>query len=171
MNAPPLSPDELLSLSKRLEAAHGYLGLGMHMEAWNELEGIDPEKRALPEVLNVRVEVCRGLEKWEMMAEIAGHLLKAEPEDPGHQIDLAFAIRRVHGEDEAAAVLVQARQIFPKEPLLPYNLACYRAVRGRVAEAKQLLAEAFSLDVSLRETSLDDPDLVGVWDDFAAPPS
>jgi len=165
---PSIPPTDFISVLKHLNAATGYLGLGMNMEAWNELEEIDPEKRALPEVLNVRVEVCRALEKWEMMAEIADHLLKAEPEDPGHQIDLAFAIRRVHGEDEAAAVLEQARQIFPQEPLIQYNLACYRAVRGRVAEAKQLLAEAFTLDASLRTTSLDDPDLAGVWDSYQA---
>jgi predicted Zn-dependent protease len=161
-----LSPDEHRDLSKRLNAAIGYLGLGMAEEAWAELEAIDARHRGMLEVLKVRLEVCRALSSWELMAEIANHLHKAEPDDPGHPIDLAFAIRRAHGEDEAAAVLEQARLSFPKEAILPYNLACYRAVRGRVAEAKQLLAEAFTLDASLRITSLDDPDLVGVWDSF-----
>lgn len=161
-----LSPDEHRDLSKRLNAAIGYLGLGMADEAWAELEAIDAHHRGTLEVLKIRLEVCRALSSWELMAEIANHLHKAEPEDPGHPIDLAFAIRRAHGEDEAAAVLEQARLSFPKEAILPYNLACYRAVRGRVAEAKQLLAEAFTLDASLRITSLHDPDLVGVWDSF-----
>ena len=48
----------------------------------------------------------------------------------------------------------------------PYNLACYRAVTGEVAQAEVLLAEAFTLDASLRIASLDDPDLVGVRDSF-----
>lgn len=52
MITPPLSPDELLSLSKRLEAAHGYLGLGMPLDAWNELEEIDPTLRATRDVLS-----------------------------------------------------------------------------------------------------------------------
>ena len=163
-----LSPDEQRDLSKRLNAAIGYLSLGMAGEAWDELENIDARHRGMLEVLKVRLEVCRALSSWELMAEIANHLHKAEPEDPAHPIDLAFAIRRAHGEDEAAAVLEQARLTFPKEAILPYNLACYRAVRGRVAEAKQLLAEAFILDASLRLTSLDDPDLVGIWDSFGA---
>jgi len=38
-----------------------------------------------------------------------------------------------------------------------------------VTEAKTLPAEAFTLDASLRMTSLDDPDLAGIWDDFACP--
>ena len=109
------------------------------------------------------------MHKWELMAEIANHLHKAEPKDPGHPLDLAYAIRRAHGEDEAAAVLEDARPKFPEEPLFSYNLACYRAVAGNLTEAKRLLAEAFSMDASLRITALDDPDLVGVHDSFNGP--
>jgi hypothetical protein len=136
----------------------------MPLDAWNELEEIDPDKRALPEVLNVRIEVCRALKKWEMMAEICRHLGKVEPDEVGHPLNLAYAIRRFHGEQPAASVLEQARPKFPTEGLIPYNLACYRAASGMVAEAKSLLAEAFTLDASLRMTALDDQDLVGVWD-------
>ena len=164
-----LFPDEHRDLSKRLNAAIGYLSLGMAGEAWDELESIDARHRGMLEVLKVRLEVCRALSSWELMAEIANHLHKAEPDDPGHPIDLAFAIRRAHGEDEAAAVLEQARLSFPKEAILPYNLACYRAVAGNLTEAKRLLAEAFSMDASLRIAALDDPDLVGVWDSFNDP--
>jgi len=161
---PSLPPTDFISVLKHLNAATGYLGLGMHMEAWNELEEIDPEKRTLSEVLNVRVEVCRALEKWEMMAEICRHLQKVEPDEVGHPLNLAYAVRRFQGEQPAASVLEQARPKFPTEALISYNLACYRAVAGMVAEAKTLLAEAFTLDPSLRMTALDDQDLVGVWD-------
>jgi hypothetical protein len=165
-----LSPDEHRDLSKRLNAALGYLGLGMAAEAWGELEAIDPQHRAILDVLKVRLEACRAMGNWELMAEIAGHLHQAEPNDPSHPIDLAHAIRRIHGEKKAVAVLEKVRHRFPQEALLPYNLACYRAVTGSIAEAKQLLAEAFSLDASLRLTSLDDPDLAGVWDSFGPEP-
>ena len=60
---------------------------------------------------------------------------------------------------------IQAKPKFPTEALIPFNLACYRSVSGMVAEAKELLAEAFTLDASLRLTALDDQDLVvGVLD-------
>jgi len=78
---PSLPPTDFISVLKHLNAATGYLGLGMHMEAWNELEEIDADKRALPEVLNVRVEVCRALERWEMMLELCRHLQEAEPNE------------------------------------------------------------------------------------------
>ena len=159
-----IPPTDFISVLKHLNAATGYLGLGMPLDAWNELEEIDPDKRALPEVLNVRIEVCRALKKWEMMAEICRHLGKVEPDEVGHPLNLAYAVRRFQGEQPATSVLEQARPKFPTEALIPYNLACYRAVAGMVAEAKTLLAEAFTLDASLRMTALDDQDLVGVWD-------
>jgi predicted Zn-dependent protease len=161
-----LSPEERQALSKHLEAAEGYLDLGMPMDAWNELEAIEAEDRGTIEVLKVRLEVCRSLEKWELMAEIAQHLGKLEPEEAEHPINLAFAVRRLTDTEAAAKILEEAKNRFPQEATIPYNLACYRAVTGKVAEAKTLLAEAFTLDTSLRITALDDPDLVGVWDSF-----
>ena len=136
----------------------------MEMDAWNELENTPAEQRGRPEVLKARLEVCRSLEGWELMAEIAQHLGKLEPEEAEHPINLAFAVRRFKDTQAAAKILEEAKNRFPQEATIPYNLACYRAVAGNVGEAKQLLAEAFTLDASLRMTSLDDPDLVGVWD-------
>ena len=69
-----LPSPELLLILKRLNAAVGYLNLGIPQDAWNELEGIEAKDRARPEVLKVRVEVCRALESWEMMAEVSNHL-------------------------------------------------------------------------------------------------
>ena len=54
-------------MEKHLSAALGYLGLGMAQDAWNELEDIEAKDGARPEVLKVRVEVCRALESWELM--------------------------------------------------------------------------------------------------------
>lgn len=159
-----LSPEERQALSKHLEAAEGYLDLGMPIDAWNELEAIEAEDRGRTEVLKVRLEVCRSLENWELMAEIAQHLVKMEPDEAEHPIDLAFAVRRSEDPEAAAAILEEAKSRFPQEGTIPYNLACYRAVAGKVAEAKKLLSEAFCLDASLRITSLDDPDLAGVWE-------
>lgn len=159
----PASPEDLLALSKRLQAACGYLGLGMPLDAWNELEEIEPSLRATREALLMRVEVCRALEKWELMAEVCRFLACREPDEPSHVWDLAYAVRRHESVAAAAAILEEARPRFHSEAVIAYNLACYRAVSGQIDEAKELLAEAFRLDESLRVTCLDDPDLEGVW--------
>lgn len=163
MSLTPPSPDELQILWRHLEAAHGYLGLGMPLDAWNELEEIDPKHRTTREALIMRAEVCRALERWELMVEVCHFLARHEPDEVGHALNLAYAVRRHENVEAATAILDEARVRFPQEALIPYNLACYRAVSGRIDEAKRLLAEAFTLDSSLRVTALDDPDLEGVW--------
>ena len=56
-----------------------------------------------------------------------------------------------------------ARELFPKEPLIPYNLARYAAQLGRIDEAKALLHSAIGLDPLFKEMALEDDDLAGIW--------
>jgi type II secretory pathway component GspD/PulD (secretin) len=85
-----------------LHAAQGFLGLCMAQDAWNELEDIEAKDGARPEVLKVRVEVCRALESWELMAEVSNHLRKIEPDEVQHPLNMAYAMRRFKSEAEAA---------------------------------------------------------------------
>ena len=50
------------------EAACGYAELGLFLEANEELENVYAFNRAAPEILALRVEIYRRLEKWELMA-------------------------------------------------------------------------------------------------------
>jgi hypothetical protein len=62
-------------------AASGYAQLGMFLEANEQLEDIDPFNRMTPEVLALRVEIYRGLAKWELMQDISERLAELLPED------------------------------------------------------------------------------------------
>ena len=106
---------------KRLNAAVGSLNLGMPQHAWNELEDIDTKDRARPEVLKVRVEVCRARKQWEMMAEVSNHLRKIEPDEVGHALDQAHAARRLKSESEAAEILSMALRRYYDDALVRYN--------------------------------------------------
>ena len=158
-----LSPDEKKNLLTHLNASIGFLELGLPLDAWNELESIEAKHRSFAEVLKVRLEVCRALEKWEMMAEIAQFLAKGEPEESSHLLNFAYAMRRFENVEVAEKILTDAETKFPEDSLIKYNLGCYRAVLGRVAEARLNLAEAFQRDPDLRITAIDDPDLEDVW--------
>jgi Tfp pilus assembly protein PilF len=157
-----LPSPELLPILKRLNAAMGYLNLGMPQDAWSELEDIQATDRARPEVLKVRVEVCRALKQWEMMAEVSNHLRKIEPDEVGHALDQAHATRRFKSEVEAAEILSTALRRYYDDALVRYNLACYRCVMGRVEEAREMLETACKKDESLRELAETDEDLVGL---------
>lgn len=57
---PPLNPPD----SIHLEAAQGWLELGNHEEAFEELERIDAPLRAHPDVLEVRWDIYAEVENW-----------------------------------------------------------------------------------------------------------
>src|SRR5215471_2316893 len=106
----PLEPPD----QQHWQAAVGYVELGMFQDANEELEKIDPFNRAAPEVLAVRLDIYRGLEKWELMQEIAKRLKEFEPDNIQWTISLAFATRRAFSIDIAMEILHSAEAKFPK---------------------------------------------------------
>lgn len=157
-----LSHSDLVPIIKRLNAAIGYLNLGLPQDAWNELEDIEAKERARPEVLKVRVEVCRALKSWELMAEVSNYLQKIEPDEVGHPLNMAYALRRFKGVSEAADILSLALRRYYDDALIRYNLACYWCVMGRVEEAREMLESACKKDNSLRKLAETDEDLVAL---------
>jgi predicted Zn-dependent protease len=148
----------------QLRAALGFLELGDPDAAWEELESIPAEERAHPVVLRMRVQVYRAKERWMEMAEVARHLTEIEPDQPAHWIDRAWAERRHLGIPTAQETLLIARDRFPQEGIIHYNLACYEAVQGKRDEAKVSLARAVELEASFKGIALEDEDLKGIWE-------
>src|SRR5262245_22534046 len=107
----PLEPPD----QQYWQAAVGYVELGMFAEADSELDKIDPFCRALPEILAVRLAICRGLKKWELMQEISQRLAQFEPDNVQWRISLAYATRRAYSIEIAMEILLTAEAKFPKE--------------------------------------------------------
>ena len=145
--------------NRHLEAAIGYLGLGMASDAWEELEEIDVAEGAKPEALRVRVEVCRVLKKWKLMAELSSHLQTVEPDEAGHAVNLAWATRRHQSIEAAEVIRVAALRRHHDDALIRYNLACYWCVMGRVEDSRQMLESACKKEKGLREVARTDTDL------------
>jgi tetratricopeptide (TPR) repeat protein len=148
---------------QHLKAAHGYIELGMFEDANAELEEIDPYCRALPEVLNARLGVYHGLQKWEAMAEIAHRLVEWNPSEAGYFVDLAYATRRAQSLVDAHAILLRGEKLHPTDGTIQFNLACYEAQLGNVDSAKRHLVEAINADAKFKSMALDDPDLEPIW--------
>jgi hypothetical protein len=159
----PLLPDD----QRHLTAAEGYAELGMFLDANAELEAIDAEVRHVPEVLTVRLEIYRGLEKWELMRTVAARLTAHDPEDADWAISLAYATRRAQSIEAAKLILLEAVERLPDEPILHFNLACYECQLGELEVAKSRLAHAFKLAPKCRLMALDDEDLKPLWDSLA----
>ena len=144
---------------RHLQAAVGFLELGMPLDANEEIEAIEPEMKTFSEVLTVRVEIFCALGKWELMEIVARQLTNQQPDEPQGFISLAFATRRAIGLQEALAVLAQVANRFPTCATILYNLACYAAQLGHLQVARNRLAEAVTLEPAFRKMALEDPDL------------
>jgi tetratricopeptide (TPR) repeat protein len=139
----PLEPPD----QQYWQAAVGYVELGMFQDANDQLEKIDPFNRAAPEVLAIRLAIYRGLEKWELMQQIAKRLKEFEPDNVQWTISLAYATRRAYSIDTAMEILLNAQAKFPKEAAIPYNLACYYCQLQEIETAKRYLKKAFEIIV------------------------
>jgi hypothetical protein len=159
----PLIPDD----QRHLTAAEGYAALGLYLDANAELEEIDAEVRHVAEVLTVRLEIYRGLERWELMRTVAGRLAAHDPDNAQWSISLAFATRRAQSIEAARRILLEAVERLSKEPILHYNLACYECQLGELEVAKARLAHAFRLEPKCRLMALDDDDLAPLWASLA----
>ena len=159
----PLEPPDTFHLS----AAMGWLGLGDWQEAKEELEKIAPAWRAHPSVLEVRYEVWAKAGQWDMAAEIACALVQVRPMEPQFWIWQAYATRRMPGGGipQAKEILAKAQPLFPNEPLIPYNLACYACQLGDRKQTRKWLEAAFDLGdpKELKQMALKDADLEPIW--------
>jgi tetratricopeptide (TPR) repeat protein len=141
----------------------GWLGLGNCQEANEELEKISLDFRGHPDVLEVRLEIYSKAAKWNLAAEMAIQLVVLRPKDPQFWISFAYASRRMSGGGipQAREVLLKAQPLYPKEPLIPYNLACYACQLGDQEDARKWLKMAIELGDGrrIKSMALKDSDL------------
>src|ERR1035438_8574338 len=91
-----------------LDAAEGWLGLGDHSAANEELEQITPELRADPIVLEVRLQISWAARKWDACVEIAGALVKLKPGNDYGWIGRSFALHELKRTQEGHDLLLPA---------------------------------------------------------------
>jgi Flp pilus assembly protein TadD len=113
--------------------------------------------------LALALDLYMAAEKWDMAAAVAGHLVKAEAQNATWWIQLAYSVRRTESIEQAEAILLRARKLHPKEPIIAFNLPCYASVTGRLEEAKTRLRHAIELDKGIQGLALDDEDLKPLW--------
>jgi len=150
-----------------ISAAIGWLELGNPAEAIAELQKITPALQQHPEVLEVRWQLFAEQKKWADCLEVAKTLVRVAPQRPSGYIHRSYALRRIEGGglEAARAALSEALSKFPKEPIIPYNLACYECQLGNLQEALVLFSRAVAVGdaKSLKLMALNDPDLKPLW--------
>ena len=67
--------------------------------------------------------------------------------------------------EKAWDALLPAAEKFPKEPVIPYNLACYACQLQKLEDARSWLKRAIEIGGKerMKEMALEDPDLQPLW--------
>lgn len=146
-------------IERKIAAAQGYSELGMHDDAIAELDAIDPDQANLPEVLETRLLTLMHACRWKEALTASRKFCKVSPDVASGFIHAAFCLHELGRTQDARAVLISGPPSLLKEPTYHYNLACYEARLGNLAEAHAHLETSFAMDRKFREFAKTDSDL------------
>ena len=150
-------------------AAEGWLDLNVAAEARLELDRLSSEARAHPEVLDLRWRLASQIPDWNEAVCVADQIIAKAPWIVTGWIHRSFALHELRRTAEALNNLVDAEARFPKDSIIPYNLACYACQLGDLPEARRWLRRAMEMKgiEKLRKLALDDPDLAPLRSEIA----
>lgn len=150
---------------RHLQAAEGWIELGNHAEANEELENITPQLRAHPKVLKLRWQIYAAANNWEATLDIASAIIQIAPEDPFGWIHRSKSLYGLKRTVEARDNLLRVVDQFPRNAVMRYDLARYECQLGRLKEAERWLQKAFEIGdaTKMKLAALDDRDLEPLW--------
>lgn len=158
--------------SHRVRAAVGWLELGCPADALQELDGLSEDNTEHPDVLELRWQIHAAGKDWPAAVGAATRLMARAPERASGWLHHAYALRRAPngGLERARDALRPAFEQFPREPLIPYNLACYACQLGKLNEARHWFRCAVKAGrkATITRLALKDEDLRPLWDEIRA---
>lgn len=163
--APDL-PEEVLH---RIQRCDGFLDLKMARRARAEWNQVPEGHRDHPLTQGLLMRLLVEEKDWGTARDLAARLHAQDPGEAGTWIQLAYTTRRVEHIAAAEAILTEARQRFPKESVIVYNLACYACQSGRLDEARELLHASAELDPKSLDLAAEDDDLRPLWPELPGP--
>jgi hypothetical protein len=153
--------------SHYLSAAEGWLGLGNPAEAKKEMARLPERIQRHPDSLDILWAIAAYEQNWTLALDIARFHVGTAPETLSGWIHQAYSLRRVKdgGLQAAWDALFPAMGKFPKDSLIPYNLACYACQLRQPGKARVLLVRAMALGgrEHIKRMALNDSDLKPLW--------
>jgi tetratricopeptide (TPR) repeat protein len=148
---------------RTLLCAQGYFELGMTTEALAELDALPAGRQQRSEVVQMRLLIHLRARRWQEALGYSEALYQSKPDEALGFIHAAFCLHELGRTAEAKALLLGGPSALLQEPTYHYNMGCYDAALGNIAEAQAHLRLSFKLDKKFREFARTDPDLQSVW--------
>lgn len=155
---------QMISTSKRLTYAEGYIALQCLEEAAAELEAVDPADHHLVEYIAARVRLHQADHRWDELVRYGRIFTIFKPSACEGWLALAAGLRAQGRIEEARTVLHEAEALHGRTSgVLHYRLACCYALLSDFSTARQHLERAQELDDAVAESARLDPDLEPLW--------
>lgn len=148
---------------KALQAAEGYVYLGLYREALKELDELSEAQQEICDALIARIRILLHLERWTKAARLSAKGAALFHDEDEFTVQRAFALHQLNKGEEAARVLLQAPEWIRRTGILHYNLACYEARWGNLKIARQCVQTAIQINSAIKKNASQDPDLAALW--------
>ena len=155
---------------RALQAAEGYVYLGLYREALRELDTIPASEQEESDVMVARIRILLHLGRWLNAVRLSSRGAAIHKEEDEFTVQHAFALHQLDKGEEAARVLLEAPEWLRKTGILHYNLGCYEARWGNLQIARQCVATAIEINSAIQKNARQDPDLSSLWESKALQP-
>ncbi|MAG94872.1 MAG: hypothetical protein CMJ48_14180 [Planctomycetaceae bacterium] len=150
---------------KRLEAARGYLMLGMADHALKELNGIDDPEKCPFAVNQLRGEAFQSKEDYTSALKAFRRAYAENPKDVDILLGMAWCYKRTGQLARSISAMEEAYHSDPEQPIVLYNMSCYFALAGNKAQSLSWLGRALRMEAGLRKLIDDESDFDSLRDD------
>jgi tetratricopeptide (TPR) repeat protein len=146
-----------------LQAAEGFVYLGLHREALKHLDSIVDEDQELADVLVARIRILIHLKRFSSAARLSARGAALFKDEDEFTVQRAFALHKLDKGEEAAQVIQSAPEWLRRTGILHYNLGCYEARWGNLKLARQCVQTAIQMNSAIKKNVKQDPDLAELW--------
>jgi tetratricopeptide (TPR) repeat protein len=151
-----------MGVTKTLQAATGWLELGIADEALAELESLPTEVRTQRAALELKLAAQMLNQSWNPAADTARLLCLKAADEPVFFLRAAFCLHETGDTLAACNWLLRGPKTLFEMAVFHYNLACYLWTLGEAKRARSHLKQAITMDESFLEAARDDRDLAGM---------
>jgi len=131
---------------RQLQAAEGYLSLGMPDHALDALTQVSDPGESAFECLMLRADALRTKREHPQALHCFQQALEMKAESLDAMLGMAWCYKRIDRLDLSIEIMRQAYQHHPTIPIVLYNLACYYSLSGNKEQALSWLGRALRMN-------------------------
>ncbi len=151
-----------MNLHATLQAATGWLELGLADEALLELNELPAEAQKKRQVLEIKLAAQMQDECWNRASDTARLLCLVAKDEPVFFLRAAFCLHETGDTLAACNWLLKGPKSLFEMAIFHYNLACYLWTLGEAKRARSHLKQAISMDHTFIQAAKEDHDLIGI---------